>query len=223
MIGKVGKVSNPLTIVAIFATIAEVSGSAALPFLREPSQVIYVWFLMFFPGALLVFFFLTLNFNRHVLYAPSDFKDELNYFKFSFQESKAITRVAEAGKPISKRQVGRVSITKDESLQQVIVAKHDEERYTFLSHEVVPFEKNPKEYDVILYIAGHFNNLEQVSMVEYFLGEGWGDAIFASKDRGRNFAIKVSALGAFLAMARIHFTEGTTLTQSRFVDLDPLN
>lgn len=81
MIESINKVSNPLTIIAIFAGLAEVSGTVVLPFLNPESQHLYVWFLMFFPGLLISIFFLTLNFNHTVLYAPSDFKDEDNFLK----------------------------------------------------------------------------------------------------------------------------------------------
>jgi hypothetical protein len=83
MIEKIGKVSNPLTIVAIFAAITEVSGSVVLPFLQAQNQATYLWFLMIFPGVLLLLFFATLNFNRQVLYAPSDYRDESNFFRNS--------------------------------------------------------------------------------------------------------------------------------------------
>ena len=81
MIEKVKKISNPLTIIAIFAGLAEVSGTLVLPFLSGESQELYIWFLMIFPIALVVLFFLTLNFNHKVLYAPSDFQDEDNFLK----------------------------------------------------------------------------------------------------------------------------------------------
>ncbi len=81
MIEKIKKVSNPLTIIAIFAGLAEVSGTIVLPFLKEGSQDLYVWFLMIFPTILIFLFFLTLNFNHKVLYAPSDFQDEDNFLK----------------------------------------------------------------------------------------------------------------------------------------------
>ncbi len=81
MIEKIKKVSNPLTIIAIFAGLAEVIGTIALPFLKEGSQDLYVWFLMIFPAVLIFLFFLTLNFNHKVLYAPSDFQDEDNFLK----------------------------------------------------------------------------------------------------------------------------------------------
>jgi hypothetical protein len=79
MIEKVGHIRNPLTIVAIFASVAEVSGTVVLPFVSENSQSVYVWFLMFFPVFLVTVFFVTLNFNHKVLYAPSDFRDDRTF------------------------------------------------------------------------------------------------------------------------------------------------
>lgn len=69
-------IKNPLTIIAIFAGIVEVGSTTVLPFLVNEVQLIYVWFLMIFPSALVIAFFVTLNFNHKVLYAPSDYKDD---------------------------------------------------------------------------------------------------------------------------------------------------
>ncbi|WP_200587597.1 hypothetical protein [Stutzerimonas stutzeri] len=79
MIEKVGHIKNPLTIIAMFAAIAEISGTAVLPFIHESNQSIYVWFLIIFPVLLIALFFLTLNFNHRVLYAPSDYQNEDNF------------------------------------------------------------------------------------------------------------------------------------------------
>lgn len=76
---KVGHIRNPLTVISIFAGLAEVSGTVILPFLNQDMQQIYVWFLMFFPVVLVLAFFLTLNFNRRVLYAPTDFQKEQHF------------------------------------------------------------------------------------------------------------------------------------------------
>lgn len=72
-------VKNPLSVIAIFAGIAEISGTAVLPHIAVVNQALYIWFLMLFPTLLVSIFFLTLNFNHKVLYAPSDFKDEDNF------------------------------------------------------------------------------------------------------------------------------------------------
>jgi hypothetical protein len=67
MLEKIRQVNNPLTIIAVFAGIAEISGTAILPFLDREVQHIYVWFLIVFPLLLVVLFFATLNFNHKVL------------------------------------------------------------------------------------------------------------------------------------------------------------
>jgi len=87
MTDKIGKIKNPLTIIAIFAGIAEVSGTTVLPFVVENNQIIFIYFLISFPALLVILFFLTLNFNNKVLYAPSDYKNEENFMKFSAYDS----------------------------------------------------------------------------------------------------------------------------------------
>lgn len=81
MVEKIGHIKNPLTVIAIFAAIAEISGTTVLPFIESENQGIYIWFLMIFPVFLVGIFFLTLNFNHKVLYAPSDYKNEDNFLK----------------------------------------------------------------------------------------------------------------------------------------------
>ncbi|EIU6832497.1 hypothetical protein L5168_004504 [Vibrio parahaemolyticus] len=72
-------IKNPLTIIAIFAGIVEISATLVLPFIEPDIQAIYIWFLIGFPSCLVVMFFLTLNFNNAVLYAPSDFTNDENF------------------------------------------------------------------------------------------------------------------------------------------------
>lgn len=48
MLEKFGIIKNPLTIVAIFAGIVELSGTQILPELEKENQRLYIWFLMFF-------------------------------------------------------------------------------------------------------------------------------------------------------------------------------
>lgn len=81
MVEKIGTIKNPLTIIAIFAAIAEISGTAVLPFIATENQATYVWFLIVFPILLIVLFFLTLNLNHRVLYAPSDYQNEDNFLR----------------------------------------------------------------------------------------------------------------------------------------------
>ena len=79
MIEKIRGIQNPLTIIAIFAGLAEVAGTVALATANKEVQPTFVWFVMGFPTLLVVAFFLTLNFNPRVLYAPSDFRTDDNF------------------------------------------------------------------------------------------------------------------------------------------------
>lgn len=68
------RITNPMTIIAIFATLSETSAAVSLPFLDNEERAVYIWFLISFPFYLLLLFFATLNFNYRSLYAPSDYE-----------------------------------------------------------------------------------------------------------------------------------------------------
>lgn len=92
MVEKIGHVRNPLTVIAIFAALAEVSGTVVLPFLAQSTQALYVWFLMGFPLFLVAVFFFVLFKKHHVLYAPSDFHDDKT-FKELFENASGFVKV----------------------------------------------------------------------------------------------------------------------------------
>ncbi len=83
------QVGNPLTLIAVFASLAEVAATAALPALDGAVQAQFVWFVMLFPVLLVVLFFLTLNWNHRVLYAPGDYEDETNFLRALFGDEGA--------------------------------------------------------------------------------------------------------------------------------------
>lgn len=99
MQGK-GTVKNPLTVIAIFAGTAEISGTAILPLLEAGAQSTYIWFLMLFPFTLIALFFITLNWNHKVLYAPSDFKDE-DHFVNILQKASLKDQIEELGEEVA--------------------------------------------------------------------------------------------------------------------------
>lgn len=74
-------VSNPLTIVAIFAGLAEAFATIALVNVPHDIQQVFVYFVMGFPALIVLLFFSVLNWNHTVLYAPSDFDDESMYLE----------------------------------------------------------------------------------------------------------------------------------------------
>ncbi|MHC8307110.1 hypothetical protein [Pseudomonas sp. PB3P13] len=74
-------ISNPMTVIAIFATLSETSAAISMPFLGNEDRQIYIWFLISFPFFLIFLFFITLNFNYRSLYAPSDFSKGKHFIK----------------------------------------------------------------------------------------------------------------------------------------------
>ncbi|WGK89495.1 hypothetical protein [Pseudomonas migulae] len=75
------RITNPMTVIAMFATLSETSAAISLPFLDDEDKEIYIWFLISFPFYLLFLFFATLNFNYRSLYAPSDFEKGKHFIK----------------------------------------------------------------------------------------------------------------------------------------------
>ena len=93
------KITNPMTVIAIFAAISETSAAISLPFLDNKDREIYVWFLISFPFYLLFLFFITLNFNYRSLYSPSDFGKDKNFLKVidnNDRETKRNTSIQES-------------------------------------------------------------------------------------------------------------------------------
>jgi hypothetical protein len=74
-------ITNPMTLIAIFATLSETSAAISLPFLDDQDREYYLWFLISFPFYLLLLFFITLNFNYRSLYSPSDFRKNKHFLK----------------------------------------------------------------------------------------------------------------------------------------------
>ncbi len=83
MLEKMKAVSNPLTIIALFAALAEVAGTVSLKFLDPSLQKIFIWFVMGFPTLIVVAFFLVLIFKREVLYGPGDFREDKSFLDLS--------------------------------------------------------------------------------------------------------------------------------------------
>lgn len=108
---NVSKVQNPLTIIAIFAGIAEITGTAVLLGLPLEIQKIFVWFVMIFPFALVGGFVFILYKNSLVLYAPSDYENEDNFV--SMMKIK-LAPLNEAEKSI-------------ETVKKIVEAAHEEE------------------------------------------------------------------------------------------------
>ncbi|WP_339292714.1 hypothetical protein MKY48_08585 [Paenibacillus sp. FSL W8-0187] len=129
------KVQNPLTIIAIFAGIAEIAGTGVLLGLPLDIQRIFIWFVMLFPVGLVALFFLVLLFKHKVLYAPSDFVDENNFMNL-LQNKKVHNEISEVVELLEKTKEhnkanNQIVEKLDEALYKLEIAKKSNE----LSHE----------------------------------------------------------------------------------------
>lgn len=70
---------NPLSIIAIFAGLAEVAGTVMITYLTEDLQSIFIWFVMLFPVILVSLFFYVLYRKPLNFYSPEYYKDEENF------------------------------------------------------------------------------------------------------------------------------------------------
>jgi len=107
------KVQNPLTIIALFAGIAEVAGTVVLLGLPLEIQRIFVWFTIGFPIAIVAAFFCILVTRPEVLYGPGDYENEEIFYKLMIKAN------ADIGEIISKVEKGTDESELKEKLKDV--------------------------------------------------------------------------------------------------------
>ncbi|MFR1517737.1 MAG: hypothetical protein ACLSVG_03025 [Clostridia bacterium] len=72
---------NPLGIISIFASLAEVFGTIVLKFLPNNIQLIFVWFVICFPVLIVVLFFFVLFKKPENFYSPDYYKNDNNFLQ----------------------------------------------------------------------------------------------------------------------------------------------
>lgn len=110
MTEKVKFISNPLTIIAIFAALAEINATVSIGLVDKELQGIFIWFVILFPTLLIILFFVTLNFNTKVIYAPSDYKTDESFQKMFNSEYKPDKEI-NFDKDIIKKTIQELGIT----------------------------------------------------------------------------------------------------------------
>ncbi|MCE3251531.1 MAG: ArsR family transcriptional regulator [Cellvibrio sp.] len=135
------KVNNPLTIIAIFAGLAEVLATIALVALPLQIQSTFVYFVIFFPTLLISLFFLVLVFRPKVLYAPSDFENqdhylEVNEIKNSIDEGldEIFNNVNKSAQVLSPEEIGRYKSNIKSKIEKAAPTTRREEILEFLSN-----------------------------------------------------------------------------------------
>ena len=116
MTEKIKSISNPLTIIAIFAALAEINATVSIGLVDKELQETFIWFVIVFPILLVILFFLTLNFNTKVIYAPSDYKDDKSFQKMLIGESEP-DREINYDKDIINKTLTELGIKKQKPIQ----------------------------------------------------------------------------------------------------------
>ena len=76
MLENAKKISNPLTVIGMFAMLSEIAGTVTIRLLSEKLQEKFLYFLLFFPFTLVGLFFLVLLIKPEAFYSPSDYKTD---------------------------------------------------------------------------------------------------------------------------------------------------
>lgn len=169
MLERIRAINNPLTIIALFAALAEVAGTVSLVSLDKTLQQTFLWFVMGFPILLVLLFFIILIFRPRVLYGPSDYKDEKNFMSMSgatnlSRSFSALRKSIEATKAEMTKAIATNSSTEPERVQ----LKKMIEQFTQIQNQVVSTEGSAEQ--MMMLLEGQIKQLEISTR-----GETYGD------------------------------------------------
>lgn len=135
------KVSNPLTIIAIFAGLAETLACVALIKLPLEIQTVFVYFVMAFPSGIVLLFFLMLFFKNTVLYAPSDFQDQSHYLEANKIKETVGIKIEEIfaelnkkGKHLTRDEIENAKNRVEKTIDETAVLPRGEQILAFLKN-----------------------------------------------------------------------------------------
>ena len=87
----VSAVTDPLKMIAVFATSSEVIGTLVVPFINDSrNQLVLISFLIVYPAFLTSLFFFVLYNKNHVLYGPSDFTDQDDFLELTLKKNEFV-------------------------------------------------------------------------------------------------------------------------------------
>lgn len=118
MTEKIKKINNPLTVIAVFAALAEINATVSIGLIDKELQSIFIWFVIAFPTLLIVAFFITLNFNTKSLYSPSDYQQDDSFLD--------ILNIQKNRKELSKIDLNVEKVIKDTILSKKTIQELSE-------------------------------------------------------------------------------------------------
>jgi hypothetical protein len=124
MIDKVKPINNPLTIIAIFAALAEIASTVSLKLISPELQKFFIWFVMGFPLLIVITFFRILIKQPNVLYGPGDYRDDQSFITAIGIRNIITLEEADKQIDIAKKEIAKIAETIPEkekkSLKEVV-------------------------------------------------------------------------------------------------------
>lgn len=176
------KVSNPLTIIAIFAGLAETLATVALVKLPPEIQGIFMYFVMAFPATIVLLFFFVLYFKNTVLYAPSDFDNQDHYLEanqiknsVTNQVDKIFSEINKSGNRLTKEEIETAKQSIEQSIDTAAKLSRSERVIEFLTN-------NPSKSPAVAELLGisnesalnMLNSLSKQGKLKYYKRTGEG-------------------------------------------------
>lgn len=122
MTDKIKRINNPLTIIAIFAALAEINATVAISLIDKNLHSIFIWFVIGFPTLLVILFFVTLNYNTKVMYSPSDYTDDKNFIDSLYGNVK----ISKSSTDLSKKVSHEIEIRINEKINEKLIKLKNE-------------------------------------------------------------------------------------------------
>lgn len=168
------KVSNPLTIIAIFSGVAETLATVALIKLPTEIQAIFVYFVMAFPAGIVLLFFFVLYFKNNVLYAPSDYDDQRHYLeannlkeKVQSQLEVVFKEINQQGVRLSKEEVDKATRSIAKTITKETIPERYREILEYLKDNPSSLKDVAEKFGLPMSIATtYFKRLEENGLVE---------------------------------------------------------
>jgi len=99
---------------------------------------------------------------------------------------------------------------------------YETNRDVFLTHVIEPSRTRGQKFDVYIYLLKHHSNdLSDVRLAEFFLGEYWESRVFPAVRQPNGFiGIATAAYGTFLCICKVTFNDGYEVMLQRYIDFE---
>ena len=222
-----GLAKNPLGIIALFIVLIYGFASLVVGFsdkMTAGERIPIIWFLVIFPVIVLLVFSWLVSKHHKKLYAPSDYKDEINFVRI--QDSDLNNLTFAAPQFLNDTSIN-VDSTEEIDLEHPTGREiernriYAETRGVFLAHLLERSQENERDYNIFIYLVRHkIDGFADIVDTEFFFGRFWGNKIYKGTVSGNKIGVKTTAYGPFLCTCRIAFTDGEKITIHRYIDLE---